>query len=465
MKWPDTFQNEKCLNYFDEVQTKIDHFSFDGDAFNMRIIIDTEWWRDGNDPVYFYAGNEGFIELFCENAGFMWYLAEKRHAMVIFAEHRYYGKSLPFGNESFSSPDHTRYLTIEQTLADYAIFLKFTLTDLLIKRGYAPEIAQMDRKNVVFGGSYGGMLAAWMRMKYPTVVDVAIAASAPIWQFPKLTSCGAFSNIVTKTFNDSDVSPNKTCIKLIKSSWKLIDKTTPEKLQKIFRMCDTPNRESSKREFKDYLNDAYGNLAMIDYPYAATFLADLPPWPVKEVCSAMTNSKMENDDNVLEAIANGIFIYTNYSGGAGKCFNYTDSNPSGLGDDAWDYQSCTEIVMPMCSNGSSDMFEPIEWDFQKYSEECQRKWEIIPDPDWLRLEFGGKDLSPYSNIFFSNGDLDPWSGGGVTKSPSPYDLPIALIKQGAHHYDLRGPNDADTQYVKSARDAEEQFIQIKLSQL
>lgn len=37
-----------------------------------------------------------------------------------------------------------------------------------------------------FGGSYGGMIAAWFRMHYPNAVDGVIAASAPIWSFSGL---------------------------------------------------------------------------------------------------------------------------------------------------------------------------------------------------------------------------------------------------------------------------------------
>jgi pimeloyl-ACP methyl ester carboxylesterase len=75
---------------------------------------------------------------------------------------------------------------------------------------------------IVFGGSYGGMLSAWTRMKYPNVIAGALAASAPIWQFPGLTPCDSFARGVTHDFLRADSSGK--CQKSIRRSWGEIDK-------------------------------------------------------------------------------------------------------------------------------------------------------------------------------------------------------------------------------------------------
>mgnify|MGYP001799047539 FL=1 len=56
---------------------------------------------------------------------------------------------------------HYAYLTTEQALADYATFLT-DLKTVVEGAEHSPVIA--------FGGSYGGQLAAYMRVKYPHII-------------------------------------------------------------------------------------------------------------------------------------------------------------------------------------------------------------------------------------------------------------------------------------------------------
>lgn len=67
-------------------------------------------------------------------------------------------------------------------------------------------------------------------------------------------------------------------------------------------------------------------------------------------------------------------------------------------------------------------------------------------------------LSGASNIVFSNGLLDPWSGGGVMRSPNDK-VKIIIIPEGAHHLDLRGVNKNDPGSVREARKQELQEIE------
>jgi len=426
----------------------IDHFSFyNQDHFQERYLVNNDSWEGNGGPIFFYTGNEGDIVMFLENTGFMFDVAPEFKALLVFAEHRYYGLTQPYGNTSYDL-DKIGYLTSEQALADFAdliVYLKATV----------PGAA--DSPVIAFGGSYGGMLAAWARIKYPHIYAGALASSAPIWQFTGLTPCPVFYQIVTKAF--TDVSPQ--CSDTIRKSWEPLNtkfetEAGKQWITETFNLCTPITDDSSYAVFKYWLMNAWTNLAMINYPYAANFIEPLPAWPVQGACEFLTGT-YDTDDEILTAIASAAFFYSNYTGQIPCIDTQQDASPS-LGDLGWAYQSCNEMVMPMCSDGVNDMFEPTSWNLTVYTIGCQELWHVTPRPFMVPIEYGGKDLSASSNIVFSNGELDPWSGGGVLESIS--DTLIALvIEESAHHLDLRSSNPADPASVINAREIEKSYIE------
>ncbi|KAJ7990082.1 hypothetical protein DPEC_G00296600 [Dallia pectoralis] len=438
--------------YFDQ---KIDHFGFHQDGtFKQRYLVNDEHWYKDGGPILFYTGNEGDITWFCNNTGFMWDVAEELKAMLVFAEHRYYGESLPFGKDSYRDPKHLNYLSSEQALADFAVLIKY-LKRTVSGCQFSPVIA--------IGGSYGGMLSAWMRMKYPNVVVGALSASAPIWQFPDMVPCGDFYKIVTQDFTRSGLN----CAANIRQSWKSIDNisVTEEGLRWLssqFTLC-SPLKKTDVSDFKAWLQETWVNLAMVDYPYEANFLQPLPRWPVQVVCTFLRfDPKTVSDHLMLVGISDAVRVYYNYTGNV-PCLNLSSTATGSLGYIGWYYQACTEMVMPMCTDGVQDMFEPQEWNFQAFSDECLALFGVRPRADWANTVYGGLDIASHSNIVFSNGGLDPWSGGGVTRNIS--DSVVAIvIPDGAHHLDLRYNNEYDPQSVLSARAQEVEYFKLWIQQ-
>ncbi|XP_068120862.1 lysosomal Pro-X carboxypeptidase [Hyperolius riggenbachi] len=430
--------------YFDQ---KIDHFGFYEDStFKQRYLVCDSHWKTPNGPILFYTGNEGDITLFSNNTGFMWDVAEELRAMLVFAEHRYYGESMPFGNLSYSEPKYLNYLTSEQALADFAVLIRFFKESGDAK--HSPVIA--------IGGSYGGMLAAWLRMKYPHVVVGALAASAPVWQFENLVPCNLYYQIVTNDFKKSGAG----CAESVTKSWAAINRMGETDdgikwLSLAFHLCSPLKGKEDVTAMKSWLIETWVNLAMVDYPYPASFLEPLPAWPIKEVCKHLRNPKLE-DKALLQNIFEAINVYYNYTGDT-SCLNISQNAVGSLGDLGWSYQACTEMVMPVCADGVTDMFEPQTWDFDSYSDDCYKLWGVRPRKSWITSQYGGRNISAASNILFSNGDLDPWSAGGVKQSLSD-SLVAILISDGAHHLDLRSNNAYDPKSVIQARALEVAYM-------
>jgi lysosomal Pro-X carboxypeptidase len=106
----------------------------------------------------------------------------------------------------------------------------------------------------------------------------------------------------------------------------------------------------------------------------------------------------------LNSVYAGINVYLNYTGQT-SCNDISDENVGQVNIDAWEYQTCTEFVFPMCSNGQNDMFEPQPWDLKEYILNCYSQFKTVPRSEWPLIKYGVnvEDFKSYSNIIFSNG--------------------------------------------------------------
>jgi lysosomal Pro-X carboxypeptidase len=437
---------------------QLDNFNFhrSNETFPLKYLINDTFFREGG-PIFFYTGNEGPIELFAANTGFMYDMAPQFGAMLVFAEHRYYGESVT-GNEDMS------HLSAEQALADYALLL----TSL---KHNDTRIAEANV--IAFGGSYGGMLSSWFRLKYPHVIAGAIAGSAPIWFFDSATAtfdAGTYNRIASDDFRAS----SDRCFNNIARSWDAMvsDKVSIAAINSAFSLCPE-SRVASKQDIKDslwpWLGNVYSTLPMGDYPAPAEFLGLLPAYPVAAACKYFEVAENMTDAQLIHASRQVVDLFYNASewivpgqGKVGAC--HDPANETGIASlgagQQWPYQSCTEMVMPIAQMGPpNDLFYKLDWDLDATIAQCQAQFGVTPRPTWIMQQFGGPDAwKSASNIVFSNGDLDPWSGGGVLADIGANVVAVP-VKGGAHHLDLRGMTDADIEGVTWARQQEVQWIE------
>ena len=482
----------QTLNHFNPQDTR---------TFSQKYLIyDQDWSRQATSPILFYAGNENPIELFYNNTGFMFDIAPEFGGLVIFCEHRYYGDSLPFGSQTFTNTDNLKYLTVENALADYAVFLTF------IKKEYYSNItSKYDSIAVIaFGGSYGGVLAAAGRIHYPDIFTIALASSAPIPLGLNSVNKTLFFQLVTQDYNDV----SQECPIIVRKGYNSIinfaNNNNYSIISETFNLCshDELKTPDDVVNLQLWIRNAFLTMAMVDYPYSADFFGLLPPWPVNVSCNMMieeyyygygnnngsVGSEMGEMSEISEmnemsamsamrAVAKAAGMYFNGTANNElKCFNISDEFVQcadqtgctpGVGTIAEDYQLCTEIVYQMNTNNISDMFPPRKWELSNLTQYCNDKYGVKPNPSWMQLWFplnihneiiNGKETEvSMSNIIFSNGLIDPFRGGGYMKSPG-YGMPAIVIPQAAHHLDLRSANPADPPSVTQARYNETQLM-------
>ncbi|CAE7673015.1 DPP7 [Symbiodinium pilosum] len=237
----------------------------------------------GRDGYWFYGLSH--VGEYVNNTGLMWQLGEKMGALLVFAEHRCEPQSHPMFNGG--CPRCVSYCTTAQALEDYATII----SHLREKQAQRPPA-------IVFGGSYGGMLAGWMRMKYPEVVDGAIAASAPIWQLSTTVTretvdwpAVAISRGLSSAGGSSD-----QCLANLQVAWPLLrGLNTPSALKLLSGHLNTCKPLETVESLISWASASFFLLAEGNYPYPSSYItyavasgSPLPAWPMREACRSLS---------------------------------------------------------------------------------------------------------------------------------------------------------------------------------
>jgi lysosomal Pro-X carboxypeptidase len=275
----------------------------------------------------------------------------------------------------------------------------------------------------------------------------------------------SFNNVVKKTFaTGNKFAPHGIYLAFEKIKELGQSEKGRDELYSRMRLCSKLQTERDVDLVIDYYENAISYMAMADYPYPASFLGPMPAFPAAYAGKFFPQEDPQNSnsetliDSMVQGIAN---VFYNFSGQSGSCFDVRQENPPGLEGDSWDIQCCREIIEPIGSYGwPNDVFLKNPFDIESTVQQCESKYSgTVPRKNFVIQHFGGSNLDGASRIFFSNGDLDPWISGGITRNFSVHKDVIAyVIKNGAHHLDLRFSHPDDPESVIIARNMERAAI-------
>lgn len=387
-------------------------------TFSQRYWYSTQFAKSADAPVLFYFCGEAPCDPYYATT--MADAALALNAAVVVLEHRYYGTSLPYPDETL---DHMKYLTIHNALEDAATFETWAKTNL-----------PLSGKWIAVGGSYPGMLAAFYREKHPELVVGAWASSAPVQ--------------VTESFSGYDaiasMALGPTCTLLF---------------QQVLAYASTQYDDPTMRDtFSMMVFGAPAPAQKADFLNWFSYYAEGAAQYGQErlLCAAL----QQEQDNPINGFLGYLYPPVvsdptpvgpppgpTVPGGstgpvpAGKIVSplVAPASLDNFSGSEWFYQVCTEVGFFQIHNGTRTQSIMSDLITQQYwSDQCQQLVSLQPDITDTRSEFvdalGRGDVS---NVYFVNGSLDPWSSLSYTDSSAPAGLTTFVVATGSHCEDLQ----------------------------
>ncbi|XP_060862766.1 putative serine protease K12H4.7 [Metopolophium dirhodum] len=427
----------------------VDHFNpTDTRTWKQRYHMNLEYYKHGG-PIFLNIGGEEEITHDWMTSGAWIEYAKECNAMCFQLEHRYYGRSHPTDD---LNTKNLKYLTVEQVLADLETFINTISND--------NEYILLNAKWVVFGGSYSGSLAAWLRMKYPHLVHAAVSSSSPLmakinykdYYIATQNTISNYnpkcaSNIIEATSTISDLLQTNNGAKYVDEKFKTCsDMSITNKKDKtlLFNNLAVP-----VAVIVQYNNDNKKN----DKSYLS----------LEKLCDMMLDkslgSQLERYAAVhkqLRSVNNQLCTSNTYQDviSALKETSWNAKNVKS-GSRQWLYLICTELGNFITSNNHKHLFGntiPLDYftgmcsDVFGKSFNEKALYTAVKKTNMIHHDLKKKT----SRIIYLHGSIDAWNTLGLIQLQSKDSVSI-IIKGGSHCADVYPSRSSDPPQLQKAR--------------
>lgn len=432
------------------------------DTFNLRYWFDASYYKPGG-PVFVLLGGETFGDdrLPFLQKGIVHQVIEATGGLGVIMEHRYYGESFPFPNVSL---ENLRFLSTEQALADVDYFARNVKFE-----GVDADLTAPNTPWVVYGGSYAGAQAAFLRVAYPDTFLGAIASSGvtvaiyDYWEY--------FEPI--RMFAPPDcISATQTFISVLDGILMKGDNATVKAFKDIFGFGGV----KVNQDFANIFTDIYGwqstnwdpevnSPSFYNYCSNITGSLNFPKLESKRetvqglIAASGEANGTATEDTVLNAIgwygrktedqeASGMSVDAYFTTLNDTHWEATDLDAANAYR-SWNYQVCTEWGYIQTGNTPPEIkpliSRTLDIDYLTYF--CRASYNRTTPPDVENVnKYGGFEVD-YPRLAHIGGNADPWRPATPLWYPDhkndTVEEPWLLISHGVHHWEENGifPNE------------------------
>ncbi|XP_066140947.1 putative serine protease K12H4.7 [Euwallacea fornicatus] len=429
---------------------RIDHFNpTDTRVYNQRYYVNEDYYNEDSNHVFLMLGGEWEANTIWLNSGAWIDSAKKYGAILFYLEHRFYGQSQPFED---LSTENLQYLSAHQALADAANFIK-GMNDKY-------NMSTSEAKWIVYGGSYAGTLASWIRHKYPHLVTGSVDSSGPL---EAVLDFREYLQVVQEGLG----THSESCVTNVTAAFNKLDELLegcledPEiytELKSMFQLCDSIELDESSE--KD-LSSLFELMVDNNFAYAVQYNGR-SEISIDNVCTIMTNDTA--DTSPLQKLGEVNSLVLKSSGSDCLSFDYekfvlshqNTTLPSSSMSRQWLYQTCTEFGFFQTSSQTHPIFSS-RFDVTFFTDLCLDVFGAQFTASFTsaaihatNVRYGGVK-APITNVVHFHSRIDPWHALGKLKTTDDARDWVIIVDDASHCASMYSISDTDSVDLANAK--------------